>query len=588
MGVALGVRRYIGGKTPAVFFSERVWPESRRLLLKLGLDRTKAQALFAVFSRIDAEATGKVSRQQCLDFFGGRRTRFTERVFEATRELSLEEGSFVQFAVCVWSFCTMSHSLLARYVWEIFDVDRRLRLERADVQAMYRMLYDCEEHDPAQVDRLPFEASDSVDRQTFVSFVSSRRHLLQPAIDYRNRLRARTGGRGRWEVVAAYRRRWFAGIDEEASSLEEALVAIVQSEDRNAHPEEPVDADAMLRRQRLRVTANEERRTSVHLARLGSLHFSSPLAEKGDPEVEEVWAELEDQLASNEGRQFSTDEVWEFSQLREQMYALFDRAVQRVEELCEARDRTDLELTIGVPEDHVLRTDDYLETAEGRSEFNRLFIMRMLRTLLDEAQKQNQQATRVVRTDKELDLAAALIEMGKVMKGVEKRQKERDEAVAAGVQLVSIKEQVGISEAVEIRMLRLVSRYATKDQERRGKEKTKGELIELVRNRAIESIKLELKERKLRRSSNHVLRLQNIERLWGVRGSRWFLVIDKTTEREVLMNVDTLQVVKANTAICEKCDAILKKSELHCGNCDAPRSKANFRFFNELGNDMYF
>lgn len=64
---------------------------------------------------------------------------------------------------------------------------------------------------------------------------------------------------------------------------------------------------------------------------------------------------------------------------------------------------------------------------------------------------------------------------------------------------------------------------------------------------------------------------------------RWEFVRDKENDRMCFVNIDTLEIMHAKTAICEKCDAIFEQSELKCVKCDAPRSSNNMKLYRPLG-----
>ena len=107
--------RYIGGKVPQKYFSEEMWPKSEEYLRKLSIDESRGFELFKIFCKIDTDQSASLDVDECMAYFGGRRTRFTERVFDTIEIGNEKEGlNFVDFAFTMWNFCTLNSAGLAR------------------------------------------------------------------------------------------------------------------------------------------------------------------------------------------------------------------------------------------------------------------------------------------------------------------------------------------------------------------------------------------------------------------------------------------------------------------------------------------
>lgn len=70
---------------------------------------------------------------------------------------------------------------------------------------------------------------------------------------------------------------------------------------------------------------------------------------------------------------------------------------------------------------------------------------------------------------------------------------------------------------------------------------------------------------------------------YGSRETRWEFVYDTEKEVHVYVNVDTMQILPSNTAICEMCDAIYQHESIKKCECGAPRSMKNMKFYKPLG-----
>ena len=124
---------------------------------------------------------------------------------------------FNSFFIITWNYCTLSIAGLARTLFEIFDIEGVNILERPDIEAMYKMVYDCDDHDEKYLSEFPFEVDGTISKVNFIDHVGVRRHWIQPLIDFQKRLRRKTGGTLMWEALATYRRRYFSVYDKEVS-----------------------------------------------------------------------------------------------------------------------------------------------------------------------------------------------------------------------------------------------------------------------------------------------------------------------------------------------------------------------------------
>ena len=69
----------------------------------------------------------------------------------------------------------------------------------------------------------------------------------------------------------------------------------------------------------------------------------------------------------------------------------------------------------------------------------------------------------------------------------------------------------------------------------------------------------------------------------GPRNTKWEMVVNHLTKRKVYMNVDTMQSIHRNSAICERCDHVLQQSDEKCHGCEAKRSSKNGKLFRPIG-----
>ena len=90
------------------------------------------------------------------------------------------------------------------------------------------------------------------------------------------------------------------------------------------------------------------------------------------------------------------------------------------------------------------------------------------------------------------------------------------------------------------------------------------------------------RERNLRMSRNLIAEHDFIEN-HGSRITRWESVIDHVNKRRVYANIDTLEIIHKNSAICEKCDYIFEQSDEKCSKCESLRSSKNGKLYRPFG-----
>lgn len=179
-------KRYMGGKSLLKFFTEDILPIMDHLLERLGFDEATGYEIFRHFAFIDQNENGVIDIQECLKYFVIEKTTFSERVFYHvlnenddemaklmntngnTSDNSKKTGinmnvnhlkriglTFQDFVLMIWQFCTLSKSGIARYIYEIFDINNNHSLNKAFLKTMYQMMYNTTEIDEEYISFYP-------------------------------------------------------------------------------------------------------------------------------------------------------------------------------------------------------------------------------------------------------------------------------------------------------------------------------------------------------------------------------------------------------------------------------------------------
>ena len=131
--------------------------------------------------------------------------------------------------------------------------------------------------------------------------------------------------------------------------------------------------------------------------------------------------------------------------------------------------------------------------------------------------------------------------------------------------------------------LAFAKRTANGSDIKKCSEKVEAELKEAMLERDMEYFQAD--EKKINMLAEREKKRTEFELItgYGSRFTRWEFVYDPEKEVYNYMNVDTMQILPDNTAICEMCDAIYQHESIKKCECGAPRSVKNMKFYKPLG-----
>jgi hypothetical protein len=588
MGGLISQQRYMKGMVPAKYYSTEMWPRVEDLFLKLGLEEQKGLELFLTFCRMDVDASGTVDVDECFEFLGGTRTKFTERIWFAEGRFN-DEGQreighlFPDFAVIVWNFCTLTPYYMARLCFEIFDVDNRNRIERPDICTLYRLVYDCDEHDEYYVNQIELRASDgSISKDEFCEQVNRHRHIIEPCLSYQARLRRKMGGFIMWEALAGFRRRYFLPIDSNATTCQEALQGILDAEDPNRAKRKKA-ADELLAEQQRKAEA-EEREAEAQI------RAAEDAKEKRQREIEAAaedrfmkaaWIKLEKKRFEFEDNEVSVERAWEAKERRDEIYALFDEFLVVAREYWEVADDKELKLTIGSDADHEARYRDFMRTPEGtllrQRTVCRIALTEQVRKFEEEREKKKHKVTGLPKKkDIQTDVEGALDELER--KALREVQIRTIKASGASRRVLEALKPVNYLDELGL-VKQLCKRAYIKEVE----VEARNEIFEARRKFTISSAEATLAKKKEDRERDYVRIEFEMAQLYGSRHTSYTKCRDYKNNRDVFVDTNTLSVLHIKTAICEKCDAIFQQSDKLCKGCNSRRSAKNQKLYRPLG-----
>jgi len=587
MGGIISKQRYMKGLVPQKYYANDMWPKVQDLFLKLGLEEAKGLELFLTFCKMDADASGDVDIDECFRYLGGVRTKFTERIWHAEKRFDdhgqeITGTAFPEYAVIVWNYCTLSPYYMARMVFEIFDVDRVNNLEKPDVCAMYRMVYDCDEHDEYYVNQIVFNKEGYITKDDFCDQVNKHRHIIDPCLSYQGRLRRKMGGFIMWEALAGFRRRYFLPIDSNASTCGEALLAILASEDPNKGKRKRA-ADELLAEQRAKEEAAEAAAAKeiAEITREQDKKRREQELAAEDRFMKAAWIKLESKRFEFEDQEFSVERAWEVKELRDELYRLYDAFLVVAKEYWDIQDDKEIKLTVGSDQDHEARYRDFMRTAEGQLLRTRTIARIALTQALERIEEARLKKTHRItgppkKTDKQSEVEGALEEIeSKALREVQIKTLKAGGAT---------KRQLDALKPVEYNdEIKLARNVSSKQQLRECEDAARNEIFTARRELTISSTNATVVKKKEDREKNYVRVDFEMSQLYGSRITSWAKCRDYKNNRDVYVNTDTLEIMHIKTAICEKCDAIFGQSDKFCKGCNSGRSAQNQKLYRPLG-----
>ena len=387
-----------------------------------------------------------------------------------------------------------------------------------------------------------------------------------------------------WETLAGHRKRQFLVYDEKSATMEEAIVAIVKAEDPNRKMRK-MEAERALAA--AKAAAEEEANAAAEELQSSLERVKEEEARKAEMSSEDRfmklhWMALDTLRDKFEEREFLVDEAWSRHEAKQDLYDTLDRFKEASDEYWAVKDDEELALQKGSEEDHWARYHDYMKTPEGRQEREYTIYEHALRTKYNNLENARKAKTKYgvvppkTGLENEIDIALGEIEKKK------QRIIQNRILIAAGALKSKVK-------AAQVRPVdfkdekKLKKKNCNKIDIQCAEEEAKKEIFENNKEKTIASAEEALRKRKAERE----LDLKRVEfelaTTYGSRISRWEYCWDRENEKNVYVNLDTLECIHQKTAICEKCDTIFDQSDKKCKGCDSLRSAKNQMLYRPLG-----
>ncbi|KAJ1404550.1 hypothetical protein B484DRAFT_404751 [Ochromonadaceae sp. CCMP2298] len=576
--------RYMGGKSLLKFFTEDVHPAMEHLFERFMMSEADGFEVFKTFALSDLNQDGDVDVDEVFRYMGGRRTKFTERLFYSEPHLD-HEGlkknglNLNRFLIALWGYCTLDNAGLARYVFEIYDVDEHDLLEREDVVSMFRMLYDTNDFEEDYIKMFKFEEYQKLSKDNFCRIAAKDRFLLQPAIDYQRRLQKNCGGAKLWARLREHRVNKLADIEADHNTLADAVDAIVVSSQDFKLARAHHTADLQLKRAQSKISfdADMAERELKLLQRRNEAGDRQARSNAPDRNMHQAWSILLAKKTRFEQDEYlkSPKDLARRNDDRTELFELYDIAYRVSLVYWEYKDGADLQLTVGADADHELRYQDHLLEAEGARVNEIVSLARLFEQVLADIKHAESLMKKKPKKKgpKQALFEAQLAEMNRVL--VHYREEVGDAERAKRVQ--------HLLERDLTEEQKFVKKWCKKGEVARAEQQAHADLSALLREKTVRDCEEGIKKAFEERRRDYIVKEFDIITNFGSRHTKFEYVLDKEENRMVYVHRDSGKILHPKSAICEQCDAIFVQHELHCDNCNAPRSAKNLKLYRPLG-----
>lgn len=417
--------RYMGGKTFLKFYKEDTWPLLEEIFERLNISELKGYDLFRTFAIMDQNENGKISLNEIFQYLKYPRTKLTERLFDfsyqETKEInnfnnfSKKELTFLEFSIRIWNFCTLKNDGLARYLFEVFDIEELFYLNKNYLITMYHMVYNTPadeipiinefltrgtiaglgkdsntEINNGPVQRLPINFNNIellkeilslyvflydekigayvITKDSFIETCCKKTYLIEPIIRYQKHLQKKIGGGLLfWRPLIHYRYHHpvIVAYDFKSNTLQDSIDNIISSVDdfiSMKKQRESESAEALLQSKSEKLLQDKaviekeltirEKQLKADIERAGNNELLKRMQRKWDS-----YHQAKNHFIHEE---FTTQDVWRRREMRLQLYEHLDIAVEAAREYYAWKDKRDIQIMEGTDFDHETRLQDFI------------------------------------------------------------------------------------------------------------------------------------------------------------------------------------------------------------------------------------
>lgn len=163
-----------------------------QLLKEIEISVSDARKIYDAFITIDFDRSGMISCGEFHRYFNWRRGVLTERIFDMYLQQSCSGLKFEEFVVCIWNFTSYDVKMIARWLFNIFDIDRLGRISIDETYALMRFVY-CNHKEQTCSNAMAVVSDychkqESITLEAFIQLILSDNSIIFPVIDCQTRM----------------------------------------------------------------------------------------------------------------------------------------------------------------------------------------------------------------------------------------------------------------------------------------------------------------------------------------------------------------------------------------------------------------
>jgi Ca2+-binding EF-hand superfamily protein len=156
-------------------------------------------ALFKAFVQLDQDGSGEITIDEFHTHWQLKPTKFSTRVFDAVDLDRSQALNFREFIVGVWNFLRLDVEALVNFTFGLIDADKSGDLDKAECEALVRMLYDTDEVSKklsSVIQKMDANGDDSITAAEFSAFCKKAPSLIKPAVKLQSKIRHKLNQQG--------------------------------------------------------------------------------------------------------------------------------------------------------------------------------------------------------------------------------------------------------------------------------------------------------------------------------------------------------------------------------------------------------
>ena len=156
-------------------------------------------ALFKAFVQLDQDGSGEITTDEFHTHWQLKPTKFSTRVFDAVDLDRSQSLNFREFIVGVWNFLRLDVDALVDFTFGLIDADKSGDLDKAECEALIRMLYDTDEVSTklsSVIQKMDSNGDDSITAAEFSAFCKKAPSLIKPAVRLQSKIRHKLNQQG--------------------------------------------------------------------------------------------------------------------------------------------------------------------------------------------------------------------------------------------------------------------------------------------------------------------------------------------------------------------------------------------------------